>query len=132
MENYREFNNTELEQLVGKVVRHKKTKTTCLIIECNNYYPSSNSYNLLIGGDAGTYTPKDLLEHFEFLDGTPCGVKEEKTFNIMELDVNKKYIMKGFEGVITFNRHTDTWYNTKDLKSLELSKNIIQAQFIEL
>ncbi len=124
MENYREFNNTELEQLVGKVVRHKKTKNIYLIIVLQK--------DLIVLGDATTLYSEYLLKYFEFLDGTPCGVKEEKTFNIMELDVNKKYIMKGFEGVITFNTQTDTWYNTKFLKSLELSKNIIQAQFIEL
>lgn len=126
MENYREFNNTELEQLVGKVVKHKQSKDVCLVIQLQDNF-------LIILSNCSLYAPA-LLTQFEFLDGTPCGVKKEKTFNIMELDVNKKYKVDIYnDGIweeIEFNSN-NIWINSQGIP-LYLSPLSIQAKFIEL
>lgn len=125
MENYREFNNTELEQLVGKAVRHKKSKNIYLIIVLQK--------DLIVLGDATTLYSKSLLKYFEFLDGTPCGVKEEKTFNIMELDVNKKYQIKGYiNSIICYQPQSNRWVYNESEAGVKLNPEILNAQFIEL
>ena len=81
---YRPYKENELSDLVGKVVVHKEDGSTSLIISI--YKESIN-----VGSGGLAIKSNVLLNDYTFKDGSVCGVKEEKTYSILELDVNKKY-----------------------------------------
>ena len=68
---YRPYNVDELTALIGKVFRRKKPMTTVCLMCIGNHSGSVCFYD-------GSRDPHKLLEDWEHLDGTPCGVREEE------------------------------------------------------
>lgn len=60
---YVPFDHSDDKFLVGKVVRHKLDKSTCIITSCTKEYVSV----------AGVIMNYERLFEFTFLDGSPCG-----------------------------------------------------------
>lgn len=63
----RPFNETEMRELVGKIIANKTTKTRYLIVTSNSTSVSAAGY---------IYNKEELLNGFIFTDGSPCGVYE--------------------------------------------------------
>lgn len=63
----RPFNETEMRELVGKVIANKTTKTRYLIVTSNSICVSAAGY---------IYDKKELLNGFIFTNEQPCGVYE--------------------------------------------------------
>ena len=65
---YRLFKDTELEQLIGKIVKHRsgeiKTTITGIFSYCWLYLPG-----------VGKISSAKLFDDYVFLDGSPCGVE---------------------------------------------------------
>ena len=73
---YRPFNDEELKNLLGKVVKTKKHGDLSIITDIINNHDKDLSFSYVtVFAHGDNYTGLDLLEDCTFIDGTPCGVE---------------------------------------------------------
>jgi len=71
-----EFRPWTLEEIpVGEVVKVQYGRNRYLILSVEDI-PSLTEEQVWLGGYSAPITPSDLLDCFERIDGTPCGVKK--------------------------------------------------------
>lgn len=122
---FRPYKKEELPDLVGKVVVHKIDGSTSLILSIYKEFISVGSGGLAIKSNV-------LLNDYTFKDGSVCGVKEEKFYSILELDVNKKYTSDTLPNIkyIYYDSTMDGWFFGSK-HSILLTDKIIHTKFKE-
>lgn len=68
------FNDSDMHKLVGKPIRRKNGKETCLVLNCTERLEETTV--LILSADClhDRVGPDQLLEDWEMTDGAPCGV----------------------------------------------------------
>ena len=120
---YRPYKEDELPDLVGKVVVNKQDGSTNLILSIYKEFIHVGSGGLGIKSNV-------LLNDYVFKDGSVCGVKEKKTYSILELDVTKKYIAEETKGYIYYDNTIKCWFS-ESKHSLFLTDKILHAKYKE-
>lgn len=120
---YKPYKEEELPDLVGKVVIHKLDGSTSLIISV--YKESIN-----VGSGGLGIKSNVLLNDYTFKDGSVCGVKEERFYSILELDVNKKYVIDEGKEYIYYDNTMKSWF-FESKHAILLTDKIIKTKFKE-
>jgi hypothetical protein len=81
------YNDPDMTKLVGTAIVDKYTGDTCLVV--GSFFNQAAEERMITlylpESDIISYDPDDLLEHYDKLDGSPCG-------NLMRKDENGEWI----------------------------------------